>query len=1000
MKPDRWSEVERVYHGASARPAGERAAFLAEACAGDEALRREVESLLAEPASASAFLDGDAAAVAAQLVSNGDASVLTGRRIGAYHVHGLLGAGGMGEVYRARDTTLEREVAIKILPRHFTSAPERLARFEREARMLASLNHPHIGAIYGVEAWAGGRALVLELVEGPTLADRLSTGPISLAESLGIARQIADALEAAHAKGIVHRDLKPANIKITPDGIVKVLDFGLAKVAERDGAGALSQTPTVTVGGTREGVIVGTAAYMSPEQARGLAVDTRTDIWAFGCVLYEMLAGARAFDGKDVTDTLAALLKSEPDWSRLAPATPPSINRLLKRCLVKDVKRRLQHIGDARLELEDAESRDAAAAFAASPRRLPSIWSVTALVASLVIGAMGMTWLRAPDGRSDQPPAEVIRTFVSVAPADQLGATPTDQGAGEGRPGRTAMVFSPDGRSLVFSAIRGNQQQLYLRRLTQLEATPIGGTENAHSPFFSPDGQWLGFWSAGPGSGTDSLFKVAFPQGGPTAKICDAPPIFGASWGADDTVVFAQRTGGLWRVPAAGGNAEPLTTLDTTHGEFSHRLPLVLPGSRAVLFTVTHELFARWDATAIAVQALATGERKILIEGGADARYVPTGHLVYMRRGTLMAVPFNLQRLEVTGNPVAVAADVMQAANAMAFTIDSGAGQFSVSASGTLVYLPGGVLPAPERSLHWVDRTGAERPVGVPSRPYTAVRLSPDGQRFIFGTLVGTLPTDDRNLWISDILRGGVTRLTDGRSEVQISSWAPDGKRIAFGSMKGNRTDIVVKPVDGTGPIERLTTRDSPAFVHAWTPDGSTLAFIEQTVETGNDIWVLPLSGDREPHPILRTRFNEAQPEFSPDGSWLAYTSDESGRQEVYVQPYPGPGNRQPISTDGGREPVWSRNGRELFFMTLPQGNLTRMMAVPVTTGPTLVAGTPHTLFEGPYVTQNIIRLYNVAPDGSRFLLIRRVERPPLKLTQMILVQHWFEELKRRVPMK
>ncbi len=831
MEPDRWSEVERVYHGASARPAGERAAFLAEACAGDEALRREVESLLAEPASASAFLEGDAAAVAAQLVSNGDASVVTGRRIGAYQVHGLLGAGGMGEVYRARDTTLERDVAIKILPRLFTSAPERLARFEREARMLASLNHPHIGAIYGVEAWAGGRALVLELVEGPTLADRLSTGPISLAESLGIARQIADALEAAHAKGIVHRDLKPANIKITPDGIVKVLDFGLAKVAERDGAGALSQTPTVTVGGTREGVIVGTAAYMSPEQARGLAVDTRTDIWAFGCVLYEMLAGARAFDGKDVTETLAALLKSEPDWSRLAPGTPASINRLLKRCLVKDVKRRLQHIGDARLELEDAESRDASAAFAASPPRLLSIWSATGLVAVLVIGAIGMTWLRAPERGSDQPPPEVIRTFVSVAPADQLRATPTDQGVGEGRPARTAMVLSPDGRSLVFSAIRGNQQQLYLRPLTQLEATPIAGTERAHSPFFSPDGQWLGFWSAVPGSTTGSLFKVAFPQGGPTAKICDAPPIFGASWGADDTVVFAQRTGGLWRVPAAGGNAQPLTTLDATHGEFSHRLPFVLPGSRAVLFTVTYGSFAQWDATAIAVQALATGERKILIEGGADARYVPTGHLVYMRTGTLMAVPFNLQRLEVTGNPVAVAADVMQAANTQNNLIaDSGAGQFSVSTSGTLVYLPGGVLPAPERSLHWVDRSGAERPVGVPSRPYTAVRLSPDGQRFVFGTL----PVADRNLWIADILRGGVTRLTDDRrSQVQISSWAPDGKRIAFGSMKGNRTELVVAPVDGTSPIERLTTRDSPAFVHAWTPDGSTLAFIEQTSETG-----------------------------------------------------------------------------------------------------------------------------------------------------------------------
>jgi Tol biopolymer transport system component len=904
----------------------------------------------------------------------------------------------MGDVYRGHDSTLGRDVAIKILPATLTTDGGRLARFDREARVLASLNHPHIGAIYGHEEFESQRGLILEFVDGETLAERLRRGPVPLTEALQIARQIADGLAAAHEKGIVHRDLKPANIKITSAGVVKVLDFGLAKAADRT-PDAVSKVPTVTIGGTNDGAILGTAAYMSPEQARGQAVDKRTDIWALGCVLYEMLTGAQPFTGDNSVDLAAAVTIVEPDWSALPSATPAPIVKLLGRCLAKDRGRRLSDVADARLEIDDA----LAAPTIGTPtpttsreRSKPRVWTAAALTAGLVAGAAVAAFVIRPLGARHQASTEVTRVFMDVAPAEQLRATPVDETYGLGRPGRNAMVFAPDGRSLVFSAIRGGQQQLYWRSLAELVAEPIAGTEGGETPFFSPDGKWLGFWAIDDPGATDringSLRKVPLPRGGPAVKVCATPVIFGASWGSNDTIVFAQRTGGLWQVSAAGGSPWSLTTIDATKAEFSHRLPFVLPGSKAVLFTATHAIVPNWDRTEIFLQSLVTGERKVLIEGGADARYMPTGHLVYMRAGTLMAVPFDLDRLTVTGGPVALIADVMQAINSF-FPIDTGNGQFSVSSSGALVYLPGGLPPDEEQSLLWVDRSGAERPLSVPVGPYRAPRLSPDGQRLAFWT-----NSLDLHVEVYDLLRGGRIRLTtDGR--YGGPSWTPDGTRVAF-TAADPPYRLLWRAADGSGAIEQLTITENLGAPQSWTPDGSTMAFTDFHPETGEDIWVLQLHGDRRPRPFLHTPFHEAQPQFSPDGHWLAYVSNESGRTEVYVQLYPGPGARHLISTEGGFQPAWSRDGRELFFTTLPspEGNI-KVMAVSVTAGGKFTVGTPRALFKGRYASNPTVRQYDVAPDG-RFLMMRETKRPPMKPTQMILVQNWLEELKARVPTK
>ncbi len=620
MTDERWPRVKALFQAASDRPPGERDAFLAASTGDDEALRREVESLLTWDAADASVLDRPPPISMDYTPSH--PALAAGIRLGPYEIVAALGAGGMGEVYRARDTKLQRDVAIKVLPESFANDPDRLARFQREAQVLASLNHPNIGGIHGFEESGGVRALVMELVEGEDLSTRIARGPIPIDEALPIAKQIAEALEAAHEQGIIHRDLKPANIKVRGDGTVKVLDFGLAKaidpLSSSAAAAALANSPTITTPAalTGAGVILGTAAYMSPEQAKGRAADRRSDIWAFGVVLFEMLTGRRAIQSENVPEALASILTREPDWSTLPADTPPLIRRLLRRCLEKDRKRRLADIADARLEIDDALSGshiDAPVARSFSRTRERLMWAAALLLVGLTAAAMA-AWAT----RSLPVPLETTRTLVSVAPTDQpLGANPLEQRAGGARPNRTAVALSPDGKTLVFGAIWGGAQQLYARAMDQLSATPISGTSGGSSPFFSPDGQWVGFWAA-----EGELRKVPL-SGGPAVTLCKAAALFGASWGSDGTIVFATaRNGGLWRVSAAGGTPEALTTLQP--GEYSHRLPHILPGGRAVIFTISKGA-NQWDDTQIVVRSLETGQQTVLLEGGADGRYVSYG---------------------------------------------------------------------------------------------------------------------------------------------------------------------------------------------------------------------------------------------------------------------------------------------------------------------------------------------------------------------------------------
>jgi serine/threonine-protein kinase len=676
----------------------------------------------------------------------------------------------MGEVYRATDSRLKRQVAVKILPSGVAADPDRLARFQREAEVLASLNHPHIAAIYGLEDAAGVKALVMELVEGPTLADRIAQGPLPPDEALPIARQIAAALAAAHESGIIHRDLKPANIKVRNDGTVKVLDFGLAKLATADTSSAphLSEAATLTSpvrtpAVTTMGLILGTAAYMSPEQARGRDVDKRTDIWAFGAVLYEMLTGRRAFPGDDVTETMAAVVKSTPDWSALPGDAPAAVVNLIQKCLEKDRNARVGDIAVARFLLTDDSSIGALPAAAPrvaqlAPRRTAQM--VPWLLAAIVLGVLG-GWLI---GRTPRVPPEVSRVQMSVRPADQVTSSNISS-----RPVRHALAISPDGRLAVFSGIRGNVAHLYARPLDRDEATPIQGTEGGVAPFFSPDGTSIGFWIG------STLKKVPVGGGQATtiAEIAEANR-GSASW-ADDGTIFVASTAGILRVPSAGGTPAMLITSDRAKNE-RHLLPQALPGAKAILFTTV--IGRDWSAAKVILRSVDSGEQRVLVEDGADARYVETGHLVYVKAGTLMAVPFDLRGQEVNGSPVAVVEGVMQSVNTPNTGDETGAGHFAVSRSGTLLYLAGGVTPNLESSWEWIERNGTRKKVeGVPTGSYVFPRLSPDGQRVAVNVRRPASRVAD--VWVYDLLRAAPTRLTfEGSNGSPV--WSPDGSRVVL----------------------------------------------------------------------------------------------------------------------------------------------------------------------------------------------------------------------------
>jgi len=881
-------------------------------------------------------------------------SLTSGTQLGIYEILSAIGAGGMGEVYRARDTKLGREVAIKVLPDTFAQNPERLARFKREAKLLASLNHTNIATIHGLEESGGTHYLVMEMVPGDTLAERIQhDGAVPIEEALGICTQIAEALEHAHEKGVIHRDLKPANVKVTPEGKVKVLDFGLAKAFAEPSASDVvdSQSPTLmTASPTMPGVILGTAAYMSPEQAKGKAIDKRTDIWAFGCVLYELLTGKMVFAGENVQEIIAGILKGEPEWDALPDNTPRGIRALLRRCLQKEARHRLRDAGDLRIQIEDSRN----APTTPIPSRTGWRRALPVVLASLVVGVIvGIAvWNLKPS--TPPTPLPPVRFGINIPGTDQLLAD--------------GLALSPDGANLVYVARRGGGSQLYRRSMDQLDAVPIPGTEGAELPFFSPDGQWVGFFAA-----NSTLLKKVSLAGGPPVTLSDALGFRrGASWGQDDTIVFAIDESGLLQVSADGGVPEPVTILDSDRGELNHRFLDILPGSKAVLFTVwTGSL----ETSRIAVQSLETGERRILVDG-ANPRFAPTGHLVFARTGSLWAVPFDADRLEMTGSPVPVLEGVQ--------VRPGGFAQFALAADGSLVYIP--VRVDSERTLVWVDRQGAVEPLAAPPRAYVHPKLSPDGQRL--AVHIGEVNSD---VWVYDISRETLTRLTfEANNRWPI--WTPDGKRLTFISTRAGLRNLFWKPADGSGTAEQLTTSEYPQYAASWSPDGRVLAFTEIR-PTGFDIWVLPLEGERKPRPFLQTPARETVAIFSPDGRWLAYVSDESGRNEIYVQPYPGPGEKWLISTDGGNSPVWNPNGQELFYR-----NGDQMMAVEITTEPTFSAGIPRLLFEGRYFWEETDRaVYDVTPDGQRFVMIQEGEQdsaPP----QINVVLNWFEELKQRVP--
>jgi hypothetical protein len=876
----------------------------------------------------------------------------------------------MGEVYRATDTNLKRQVAIKVLPVALAGDSDRLTRFQREAEVLAALNHPNIAAIYGLEKTPDCTALVMELVEGEDLSQRIARGAIPLDEALPIAKQIAGALEAAHELGIIHRDLKPANIKLRPDGTVKVLDFGLAKAMEPAGtASNVSQSPTITTPAmmTGAGVILGTAAYMAPEQARGKTVDKRADIWAFGCVLYEMLTGTRAFAGDDVSEVLASVLAREPDWARLPSDLSPALGTYIRRCLHKDPKQRIADAQDIRLALEGAFET-------ATPKtRVPvAQWRRTAFVCA-VAGIVGGAIIGVPMWFFTRPaaPSRVSRLQVPTSGTAAVTINGVDRD----------LAITPDGLRLIY--VGNNGTQLFVRALDALDSTAVF-TGAPRGPFVSPDGQWIGFADTG-----NTLRKVAL-TGGPadTLATLDGLPR-GATWGPDNTIIVATDAveTGLQRI-AAGGPATVLTRPDRAQGEADHFWPEFLPGGRAVLYTIM-AVTGGLDAAQVAVLDLQTGKHHILVRGGSQAHYVPSGHIVYTAAGTLRAVPFDLGRLATRGTPVPVVPAVA------AVTTRFGAVDAVVASDGTLAYLSrDGVRSAnAPRTLVWVDRQGGETPIAAPPRAYAVPRLSPDGTRVAMAA-----EDQERDLWLWDLSGGGLTRVTSDPGTDSNPVWMDD-LRLLFSSNRGGQTALYVQSADGTGSATRVTESTlRPQSPTAITADGTRVVLYELTPTRGRDLRLLTLTPTPRVEGLLETPSEEQNGIVSPNGHWLAYESNSgSGRFEIYVRPFPKGGGDTLVSLAGGIQPLWARSGRELFYIA-PDGAL---MTVPVVESHgTLSPGTATRLVARRYFTGGVNRGYDVARDG-RFLMIKQAggadQAAPASL---IVVQHWDEELKRLVPTK
>jgi hypothetical protein len=915
--------------------------------------------------------------------------IVSGTRLGVYEVTAKVGAGGMGEVYRATDTRLNRAVALKLLPDAVAQDVERLGRFKREAQVLASLNHPNIGAIYGLDEADGRLFLVLELIDGDTLAERIARGPMPVSEALVLAGQIADALEVAHDRGIIHRDLKPANVKISSDGKVKVLDFGLAKAMEKGAASpeyaAAMNSPTLSLMATEAGMILGTAAYMSPEQAKGVPVDQRTDVFSFGCVLFEMLTGRQAFQADTAAETLAAVLMREPDLATLPPNLPPALRSLLQRCLDKNPKNRWHAIGDVRYELaaiaanpQGAPAAAASAGVGAVPRARRPLWKqALPLLATAIVAAALAT---AVSRRNPMPAGPVVR-FPFVVPADQVAS----RGLGE-----AVVAISPDATRVVYVA----NQQLYSRAMSDMDARPIPGTQEAPVyPFFSPDGQWIGF-----GSLRDHALKKIAVSGGAPVTLCKTEFLEGASWDGD-AIVFAQNGKGILRVSPQGGEPELIVPTEVSEAVYG---PQLIDGGKAVLFSVSTDSGAdRWDKGQIVVQSIGARDRKVIVRGGSAGRYIPaTGHLVYALGGTLLAVPFDAGRGEVRGGPIPIVDGV---ARARAGGIQSAVAHFAVSPAGAMAYVPAtaGTATTALNLLAMADRSGAIRRLELPPQPYVFPRLSPDGRQLAVATDDGKTA----NVWVYDIKAGGsMRRLTfGGRNLYPIFS--PDGRYITFQSDREGDAAIFRQLADGSGTAERLTRaengdRHEP---ESWSPDGQTLSF--NFIRGPNQgVWTVSLNGDRKPQVFADAADSvEKHSVFSPDGRWIAYmgTSILNSVPEVYVQSFPPTGAKYQISTDDGRAPLWSRDGRQLFYHHASDNTFS---VVDVKTDAGFSFGTPATVPIAGTLHPAQQRNYDLTSDSRQMLVVL----PPVAaraetaraMPQIDIVLNWFTELRQRVPVQ
>ncbi len=877
-------------------------------------------------------------------------SIAIGTKLGSHEITGVLGRGGMGEVYRARDTKLKRDVAIKILPEEFSLDPERIARFHREARAIAALNHANIAAIHELGETRTTKFLVLELVEGDTLAQRIQRGPLPLEEALNIARQIGEALEAAHEKGIIHRDLKPANIKITPQGKVKLLDFGLARIFEDESEDLDSSNSPTLVSATAGGVILGTAAYMSPEQARGQKADKQSDVWAFGCVLYEMLTGQQTFRGQTVTDILSSIIRSEPDWSALPQSTPVFVRSLLRRCLRKERSRRLRDIADARIEIEEAGTPAEREPDRAKPqekaRRVRVTWFAAVLAIALALGAVLVVVSLLYFNRTTPPE---IRLEVNTPPtADPL-----------------SFAISPDGRRLVFSASNEGKSQLWVRPLDSLAAKPLAGTDGATYPFWSPDSASVGFFA-------DGQLKRIDIVGGAPQVLAIAAAGRGGTWNRDGTILFVPNvTNPVLKVPATAGEPVAVTRLET--GQASHRFPQFLPDGRHFIYFVQGG-----PDQGVYAGSLDGGSSKRLANADGAAVVSPSGFLFFARQTTLLAQPFDFKRQELSGNPFPVAERVAfdAATNAAGFSATLGVVTYrTVSASGA-------------RQLMWLDRSGKSLgAIGAADMAaLTDVELSPDGKRVaVFRAVNG-----NTDVWLIDAARGVPTRFTFDAAIDQRPVWSADGSHVVFTSNRNGIYNLYWKMSSGAGADELLLESDQSKAPTDWSSDGRFLLFRSNDPKTSYHLWVLPMSGAKKPFPFLKTPFEEGDGQFSPDGKWIGYQSNESGRFEIYVQPFPGPGGKFQVSNNGGAQPRWNKNGKEIFYVSLDS----KMMATPVKLSPdgqSMETGTPAALFPvriagGPVSGVNK-QQYAVSSDGQRFLVNLAVDEGAA--SPITLIYNW-----------